>query len=341
MNVRVTTIDAELEFVILKTTTGQQLFDQVVKTIGLREVWFFGLQYTDSKGGVAWIKLDKKVMQQHVKKEDPLQFKFLAKFFPEDVANELIQDITVKYFYLQVKNSILSDIIYCPPETSELLASYALQVKHGDHNPALHVPGFLANERLLPQSVSDKHKISREECEQSITNWWQKHRGMSNEDAMMEYLKVAQDLAMYGVSYFDMRNKAEGDLWLGVNKAGLNIYEKYDLCTPKTEFPWSEIRDIKFDDNKFIIKPMDKKIPDYVIVAPHERVNKCILALSKGNHELFMRRRKPDSIEVAQMKAQAREEKLAKQAQREKLQLEIAARVRAEEKLKEYEDQLR
>ena len=30
-------------------TTGKQLFDQVVKTIGLREIWFFGLQYVDSK----------------------------------------------------------------------------------------------------------------------------------------------------------------------------------------------------------------------------------------------------------------------------------------------------
>lgn len=61
MNVRVTTMDAELEFAIQQTTTGKQLFDQVVKTIGLREVWFFGLQYTDNKGDLTWIKLYKKV----------------------------------------------------------------------------------------------------------------------------------------------------------------------------------------------------------------------------------------------------------------------------------------
>lgn len=61
LNVRVTTMDAELEFAIQQTTTGKQLFDQVVKTIGLREVWFFGLQYTDSKGDLTWIKLYKKV----------------------------------------------------------------------------------------------------------------------------------------------------------------------------------------------------------------------------------------------------------------------------------------
>ncbi|KAI5732736.1 hypothetical protein M8J76_003599 [Diaphorina citri] len=60
MNVRVTTMDAELEFAIQHTTTGKQLFDQTVKTIGLREVWFFGLQYADSRGDLTWIKLYKK-----------------------------------------------------------------------------------------------------------------------------------------------------------------------------------------------------------------------------------------------------------------------------------------
>lgn len=50
--------------------------------------------------------------------------------------------------------------------------------------------------------------------------------------------------------------------------------------------------------------------------APRLRINKRILALCMGNHELYMRRRKPDTIEVQQMKAQAREEKQAKQQER-------------------------
>lgn len=33
----------------------------MVKTIGLREVWYFGLQYFDTKGFPTWLKLDKKV----------------------------------------------------------------------------------------------------------------------------------------------------------------------------------------------------------------------------------------------------------------------------------------
>lgn len=74
----------------------------MVKTIGLREIWFFGLQYTDTKGCTTWLKLNKKVLSQDVKKENPLLFKFRAKFFPEDVGDEIIQEITLKLFYLQV-----------------------------------------------------------------------------------------------------------------------------------------------------------------------------------------------------------------------------------------------
>ena len=61
INVRVVTMDCELEFAVLPATTGKQLFDQVVKTIGLREIWYFGLQYTDTKGFVTWLKMNKKV----------------------------------------------------------------------------------------------------------------------------------------------------------------------------------------------------------------------------------------------------------------------------------------
>lgn len=42
------------------------------------------------------------VLQQDVRKESPLQFKFRVKFFPEDVSEELIQEITQRLFFLQV-----------------------------------------------------------------------------------------------------------------------------------------------------------------------------------------------------------------------------------------------
>ena len=67
---------------------------QVVKTIGLREIWYFGLKYIDEKGYPTWLKLNKKVIAQNVKREPVLQFRFRAKFYPESVEEEVIQEVT-------------------------------------------------------------------------------------------------------------------------------------------------------------------------------------------------------------------------------------------------------
>ncbi|KAM3869270.1 moesin-like [Diretmus argenteus] len=330
-------MDAELEFAIQPNTTGKQLFDQVVKTIGLREVWYFGLQYQDTKGFSTWLKLNKKVTAQDVRKESPLLFKFRGKFFPEDVSEELIQEATQRLFFLQVKEGILNDDIYCPPETAVLLASYAVQAKYADYNKDVHSSGYLSSDKLLPQRVLDQHKLNKEQWEERIQVWHEEHKGMLREESMMEYLKIAQDLEMYGVNYFNIKNKKGSELWLGVDALGLNIYEQTDKMTPKIGFPWSEIRNISFNDKKFVIKPIDKKAPDFVFYAPRLRINKRILALCMGNHELYMRRRKPDTIEVQQMKAQAREEKNHKKMERALLENEKRKREQAEKEKEKIE----
>lgn len=41
-----------------------------------------------------------------------------------------------------------------------------------------------------------------------------------------------------------------------------NIFFNCHLrLSPKIGFPWSEIRNISFNDKKFVIKPIDKKAP--------------------------------------------------------------------------------
>ncbi|XP_045918175.1 ezrin a [Micropterus dolomieu] len=334
VNVRVTTMDAELEFSFHPNTTGKQLFDQVARTIGLREIWYFGLQFVDAKGFITWLSFEKKVMAQDVKKETPLQFKLRVKFYPEDVAEELIQDVTRRLFFLQVKEDIQGDDVYCPPETAVLLASYAVQAKYGEYDKSVHQTGYLSSEHLLPKRVLEQHKLSKEQWEERIQVWHREHRSMLKEEAMIEYLKIAQDLEMYGINYFEIKNKKGTDLWLGVDALGLNIYEKQDRLSPKIGFPWSEIRNISFSDKKFIIKPIDKKANDFIFYAPRLRVNKRILQLCMGNHELYMRRRKTDSIEVQQMKAQAKEERLQKKMERDQLESEKKKR-EAMEKEKE------
>ncbi|KAF2880405.1 hypothetical protein ILUMI_25762 [Ignelater luminosus] len=348
--VKVCTLDAELEFNLEWRATGRDLFDLVCRTIGLRETWYFGLQYEDSKGFISWLKLDKKVQDQSIHKDPQscTSFMFLAKFYPEEVAEELVQEVTQHLFFLQVKQAILSMDIYCPPEASVLLASYAVQAKFGDFDEDTYKPGMLASEDLLPQRVIDQYQMTLDMWEERIRVWYADHRGMSRDEAEMEYLKIAQDLDMYGVNYFPITNKKETELWLGVTALGLNIYEKENKLQPKTTFTWSEIRHISFDDKKFIIKPVDKNSPNFVFFSQKVRMNKLILDLCIGNHDLFMRRRKPDSMELQQMKAAAKEEKQRRQVQRNRLAREKQLREEAEreranleQRLLQYQEEIR
>lgn len=281
--VKVTTMDAELEFTTVEhKATGKDLFELVCRTIGLRETWYFGLQFVDTKGYIAWLKFDKKVLDQDIPKEYPacpIQFLFMAKFYPEDASEELIQEITQHLFFLQVKQSILNMDIYCPPEASVLLASYAVQAKYGDYDPSTYKPGILAGEDLLPQRVIDQYHMTAQMWEERIKEWYADHRGMSRDEAEMEYLKIAQDFEMYGINYFQIKNKRNSDLWLGVDASGLNVYERDNKLSPKITFPWSEVKNISFKDKKFTIKPVDKKANDFIFTAPKLRINKLILEL--------------------------------------------------------------
>lgn len=155
---------------------------------------------------------------------------------------------------------------------------------------------MLASEDLLPQRVIDQYQMTLEMWEERIRVWYADHRGMSRDEAEMEYLKIAQDLDMYGVNYFPIsvskqillflsyfvkyfrisQNKKETELWLGVTALGLNIYEKENKLQPKTTFTWAEIRHISFDDKKFIIKPVDRNSPNFVFFSKKVRMNKLV-----------------------------------------------------------------
>lgn len=67
-----------------------------------------------------------------------------------------------------------------------------------------------------------------------------------------------------------------------------------------------------------------------------------------GNHDLFMRRRKPDSMELQQMKAAAKEEKQRRQIERNRLAREKQLREEAEreranleQRLLQYQEEIR
>lgn len=96
------------------------------------------------------------------------------------------------------------------------------------------------------------------------------------EEAELEYLRIAQDLNMYGVSYFPITNSGGTELFLGITAQGLHVYEKTNKLTPKTTFTWCEIRNISFKNRKFIIKTNDKTAPTVCFYSQSVEMNKVV-----------------------------------------------------------------
>ncbi len=94
------------------------------------------------------------LIDQDLPKESCIILQFRIMFYPEDVGCELVQEVTSHIFFLEVKEKILSQDLYCPPETAMMMAAYAVQAQHGDYDETIHTPGCISIESLLPQRVS-------------------------------------------------------------------------------------------------------------------------------------------------------------------------------------------
>ena len=90
----------------------------------------------------------------------------------------------------------------------------------GDYDAGAMKGGFLLSDDLLPQRVIDQYQMTAAMWEERIVAWcgasvmswhvtwdgsYREHVGMIKEDAEIEFLKIAQDLDMYGVSYFEIQ----------------------------------------------------------------------------------------------------------------------------------------
>ncbi|CAF4908147.1 unnamed protein product [Rotaria sp. Silwood1] len=283
-----------------------------------------------------------------------IELYFVVKFYPEDITHELIQDITRHLFYLQVKHDILNMNIYCPPDTAAHLASLSLQAKFGDYDQIESSSESLnlENEALLPLTCFQKIELSRTDWFNRIVNLWRTHALLTREEAEMSYLKHAQDLDMFGLSFFEISkmqgtNKSSSssqqqiksinqqqkqsdqpsiaaELWLGIDSLGIRFYKKNKL-RPEVFFSWCDVKSVTAHDKKVILNLTIDKHATFAFYTTKSSVSKEILDLATGNHELYMKRRQEQSIEIQQMKyfeEQQQKEKIRLFTQERKLRLQ-------------------
>lgn len=138
----------------------------------------------------------------------------------------------------------MSEQIYCPTDIAVALGSYACAVKFGQYSAAT-CPPTLPIDRLIPGRQSRSQMIwafayitgvfcliirkqydhTDDQWYDSIIAFYKEYQYNGRESAMIDYLRMAQDLDMYGVEFFQITNKKNTELLLGVYALGLSIYE--------------------------------------------------------------------------------------------------------------------
>lgn len=165
-------------------------------------------------------------------------------------------------------------------------------MKFGDYDQIISSSETLnlESEALLPLSCFQKIELSRSDWFDRIVALWRTHASLTREESEMAYLKYAQDLDMFGLSFFEISKMQGGnksnllsqtsdqtsltaELWLGLDSLGIRFYKKNKL-RPEVFFSWSDIKSVTAHDKKVILNLASDKNATFAFYAAKSSVSK-------------------------------------------------------------------
>jgi hypothetical protein len=245
---------------------GQNVFDLIVNHIGLNEISYFGLMIIKD-GEQQFLSLDEKLSKlakyaPHLWKDDgscnsSLVFTvfFRVKYYVENIC--LLQEQhTRHHYYLQLRKDVLENSIRVHDDTSMVLASYALQAELGDYDKNVHAHDYFVPQHYLPAKTIAKLTIPY--IKNALPAMHQSHRGITEGQSEIEFLKEAQKLSEYGILFHRVYKKEyskEIPYNLGICVRGLVVYEETGpVRTPVCKHPWAKVKKMRFNRSKFIVE---------------------------------------------------------------------------------------
>ena len=170
--------------------------------------------------------------------------RFEVKFYPPD-PTQLHEDITRYLLCLQIRNDILSGRIPCSFVTHAILGSYLAQSELGDFEVGEHDDNghYLNALRFAPNQT--------QELQEKVCELHKQHKGLTSEEADLQYLENAKKLAMYGTDLHPAKEQSGLDIMIGVSSSGLHVFRDR-LCINR--FAWPKILKISYKRNNFYIK---------------------------------------------------------------------------------------
>ncbi|KAF1742538.1 hypothetical protein MXB_4431, partial [Myxobolus squamalis] len=191
--------------------------------------------------------------------ETGAHFKFAIQFFPECMKIQLSQDC-VKQELTRLVND--------------------LEVKITSENRIINAVAYVC--LVAHENPKSNHYDILDKKFNSI---FPKHT-----DPLCAALSFIEKSPMYGVNYFEIKNKKKVNLLLGVDCFGLSIYRPNNRVEPISAFSWSELNKVSYVDTKFAITFIKEKSKEFIFEAKSTRVCDEMIKIIMGNHKRFMQR---------------------------------------------------
>eukprot|EP01122_Echinamoeba_exundans_P008802 TRINITY_DN2994_c0_g1_i1.p1 TRINITY_DN2994_c0_g1~~TRINITY_DN2994_c0_g1_i1.p1 ORF type:complete len:1692 (+),score=432.74 TRINITY_DN2994_c0_g1_i1:91-5166(+) len=264
----------------------------IIQTIGekleLRSSEEYGVKLPESSDG-QWLDPEKTLYDQEIGNVEVLLF--AKRYFNNDFLIDRDDPRELHLIYVQSVASVVGGK-YDPLERQEAieLAAIQMQILHGNHDPAKHIPGFLDLNKFLSAPWRKDKKIELEILKE--------HKKLVNttlNNAQFRYVQLVRSLRSFGFTFFnvmertkDKKNKNNKKTFLfGVSREKLF---KVDGVTRTLEKEWNlEMLKRWASSNNTIMLDFGDYEDDYVVF--HTPEGEAINHLISGYIELLLQNR--------------------------------------------------
>ncbi|CAB4010595.1 band 3 [Paramuricea clavata] len=249
MNVTIVLLDGgqfEVQH-LRKGTLGKEIFKNACNKIGLTdETDYFGLRFINKKDAeFQWVDNERSIKSQLGKEANDNvthYLHFAVKFFPINPTS-IKNDLTRYQFVLQLRESLLNGRLECSIPIYALLGSFIAQAEFGDYDSPDISANYLEDFKVCPDQPP--------ELVEKIHDYHRRHRGMTPEQAELNFLDNVRKLPMYGVHRHLALDVNCEKVFIGVSNVAVTVYRGSRLMST---FVWPQILSIGFKSKKFYIK---------------------------------------------------------------------------------------
>lgn len=186
-----------IEVQVDRNAIGQDILDKVCESIGTVEKDYFGLQYSTNKIDTLWLNLRNRIVSQ-VSWQSPLRLRLRVKYFVEP--HYLLQEVTRKLFYMQLKQNIFDGKLSLPTEALPKALAAIAQSEIGDQNQH--------NQHNLFDSYATLYTFNDEGTDFNLEQVMHEHsmlNGTSKNAAVSQFLYLVSALPQYGMEPYSVK----------------------------------------------------------------------------------------------------------------------------------------